>query len=112
MARMTTREKMRRVLARWRRSGLSAAEFCRREGLAPHRLSYWKRSLKRSGAAVTKGPASPVDFVPVRLVDQASNGMAPGALEISLSGGDRVAVGPDVSAERLRDVVAILRERC
>ena len=112
MARMTTREKMRRMLARWRRSGLSAAEFCRREGLAPQKLSYWKRSLKKAGSGVRRGSAKPVGFVPVRLVDQASSGVLQGSLEISLAGGDRVAVGPEVSPDRLRDVVAILRERC
>jgi hypothetical protein len=33
------------VVARWRASGLSQAEFCRREGLEQWRLSEWKRSV-------------------------------------------------------------------
>ena len=34
-----------RVLAQWRRSGMSAAAFSRARGLSPMRLSYWSRRL-------------------------------------------------------------------
>ena len=30
-----------RVVAAWRRSGLARAEYCKRTGVAGHRLAYW-----------------------------------------------------------------------
>jgi len=45
-----TNKKRRDTVARWRASGLSQAEFCRREGIAQWQLSTWKRS-EESGQA-------------------------------------------------------------
>jgi hypothetical protein len=44
----------RRALARQRRSGLTAREFCRRERVAESALHFWKRELARRDA---EGPA-------------------------------------------------------
>ena len=40
-------EYWRRIVSRQRRSGLTQAEFCRREGVAAHSCSWWKRELAR-----------------------------------------------------------------
>jgi hypothetical protein len=109
---MARREQMRRVLARWRRSGVSGAEFCRREGLAPQALSYWKRALGAGRVARRPREARPVDFVPVRLVDSVAGAAASDGLEITLATGDRVVVRAGVSQELLRDALMVLRERC
>jgi hypothetical protein len=55
----------RAALASWRRSGLSAAAFCAREGYSQTRLRYWSARL---GDAPQSGP-SPVSFVPIALSD-------------------------------------------
>lgn len=113
MARITRREEMERVLARWRRSGLSAAGFCRREGMAPQTLSYWKRALGPAKAVVRRRRAArPVGFVPVRLVDSADPVATTDGLEIALASGDRLVVREGVSRELLRDALLVLRERC
>ena len=112
MARMSRRERMREALRRWRRSGLSAAAFCRREGMAAQTLSYWKRALGPAQTVVRRRRATrPVGFVPVRLVDYAE-GVAAGGLEIALASGDRLVVREGVSRELLRDALLVLRERC
>jgi hypothetical protein len=113
MARIAKREQMRRVLARWQRSGESGAAFCRREGIGPQRLWYWKRVLRiaRPGAGRRRAVA-PADLVPVRLVDAASGMAANGGLEITLASGDRLVVREGVSHELLREVLTVLRERC
>jgi hypothetical protein len=112
MAGIAGRERMRKVLKRWRRSGLSAAEFCRREGMAPQALSYWKRALGRAKAVVRRRRgARPVGFVPVRLVDSNAGVATVGGLEISLASGDRLVVCEGVSRELLRDALMVLRER-
>lgn len=53
----------RTALASWRRSGLSEAAFCAREGYSQTRLRYWSARL---GEAPQSEP-SPVSFVPVAL---------------------------------------------
>ncbi len=51
----------REALAQWRRSGLSAAAFCAREGYSQTRLRYWLERLgEQRGARATS-----VSFVPV-----------------------------------------------
>lgn len=113
MARITSRKRMERVLARWGRSGLSAAAFCRREGIKPQKLSYWKRALGFSEPIVRRRRAPrPVGFVPVQLVDSADGVATAGGLEIALAGGDRLLVREGVSRELLRDALLVLRERC
>lgn len=113
MARMSRRERMREALRRWRRSGLSAAAFCRREGMVPQTLSYWKRVLGPAKAVVRRRRAArPVGFVPVRLVDSADGVATTGGLEIALASGDRLVVREGVSRELLRDALLVLRERC
>jgi hypothetical protein len=114
MARISRRERMRGVLARWRRSGLSAAAFCRQEGMAPQTLWYWKHALgSTSQVVVGASQVSPgVDLVPVRVMNHVAGGRAPGELEIMLASGERVMVHKGVSSQLLREVLTMLRERC
>ena len=113
MARMSRRERMRGLLRWWRRSGLSAAAFCRGEGMSAQTLSYWKRALGPAKAVVRRQRAArPVGFVPVRLVDSADDVATAGGLEIALASGDRLVVREGVTRELLRDALMVLRERC
>jgi transposase-like protein len=52
-----------RVLDRADRSGLSDAEFCRRNRIATKRLSYWRKRLGRK-----KRPGRKLGFVELRAV--------------------------------------------
>jgi len=105
------RERMRVLLGRWRRSGESAAAFCRRHDMRPQKLSYWKRVLGEAGPIVKRGGGRrrAPGFVPVRLVGA---GAVTSGLEIVLGSGERVVVGEGVSRELLREVLLTLRERC
>jgi len=111
MARIERKDQMRAVVERWRRSGESAAAFCRRRGLRPQKLSYWKRVLGEAGPIVKRGGGGrrAPGFVPVRLVG--ADAVASG-LEVVLVNGERVVVGEGVSRELLREVLLTLRERC
>ena len=113
MARIARRERMRAVVERWRRSGESAAAFCRRSGIKAQTFAYWKRVLgARGGMARKRRARRPVPgFVPVRLVGAGAD-LAPSGVEVVLGSGERVVVGETVSRELLRDVLQALRERC
>jgi hypothetical protein len=101
---------MRALVERWRRSGETAAAFCRRQGIHPQKLSYWKRALGLGGPLVRRRRVTQraPGFVPVQLL----GGVAMGQLEILLAGGDRVVLQEGVSRELLRDALMALRERC
>ena len=91
-------ERWRVLLRRWKDSGLSQAEFCRRRGIAAWKFSWWKRRLSGAGA-VPSG-----SFVPVQVVAAASSR----ELELTLGGGRALRFGADVDAEKLAAIVAVL----
>lgn len=108
--REATRERMVRLVGEFERSGQSGAAFCRRHGLRPQRLSYWRRVLGRRKAGPRRSRA-PVSFTPVRVV--ASDGLAlAGGVEVMLLGGERLVVRPGTPVELVRSVLGVLRERC
>lgn len=104
--RESKRERMAGVVGRWGRSGLSGAEFCRRNGIRPQALSYWKRVLEPSAARVEQRVPRPA-FVPLQIVDEAVAEVP--VLEIVLVGGDRIRVPVGTAAEQIRAVVSALR---
>lgn len=113
MARSQERERMVEVLRPWRASGETGAAFCRRHGIKPQKLSYWKRVLgerpprprgRRSQRRVGR-------LVPIRLLSEVG-GLNRTALEIHLAGGDRIVFPQGGSLTVLRDVVGLLRGRC
>lgn len=64
----------RAVVAACQRSGLSQAEFCRRRGIPPGTLAFWKYTLKHAAtvgprpAATTPPTSAGPTFLPVRVV--------------------------------------------
>ncbi len=117
------REQRKRLVAKWRRSGLSAATFADRHGVSQWALYWWarragaaverRRPQRRSvrGSTTTEAPG----FIPVRLLaDEHSEPPVPaeGTVEIRLRSGDVVRVVGEVSAERLRAVVTAVRQAC
>jgi transposase len=113
------REHWRAVIEECRRSGLSQAEFCRRRGIPPGTLGYWKFILGREGtrgrSSVRSGPEPPA-FLPVRItvpslgpeVETGVPSDEDGALEIVLGHGRRVRVRGRVDVHWLGQVVATL----
>jgi transposase len=109
----------RRLLQRWKRSGLPKTEFAQREKISPDVLYWWDREIERRDqtgrrAAVRHHkPASPGTrrdtFIPVRVVG-ATPPAAPSMLEV-VAGGRVVRVRPGFDPETLRRLVAVLEDR-
>ena len=88
----------RRRLARWRQSGLSLAEFCRREDVSPASFYAWRKRLAKSGktnAHARQAPPRPL-FVPVEL-DLAER--SDGGVQIELPGGAVVRLPAGASSD-------------
>ncbi len=49
---------MRRVLARWQRSGLTLREFGQQRGILPSTLSWWRQVFRRAGEEEGNGAAA------------------------------------------------------
>lgn len=76
MARGMDRNKLaawRRRLARHAKSGLTAAEFCRRERVSISLWKYWRRRLERAASPVPcVQPLSAESFRPVEIIPRRS----------------------------------------
>jgi len=112
---------MRRVLARWARSGLTQREFAQREGLRPGTMAWWRHVFRHAGEPEVKArgrrrrpgrtrQAAAASFVEVKM-DSAS---MPGAamLEIVVRSGQVIRVPREFDRASLRAVVAALESPC
>ena len=110
------RERRKRLVAKWRRSGQSAAAFADRHGISPWALYSWANRRWPPQGSLGRGTrAGAPGFLPVRLVGAEHSdppARTEGVVEIVLRGGDVVRVVGEVSAERLRSVVTAVRQAC
>jgi hypothetical protein len=112
-----------KLVAKWRRSGQSAAAFADRQGISQWALYWWARQAgaaakrprpRRRSVRRVATPEAP-GFVPVRLLaGEHSDPPAPaeGVVEIRLRGGDVIRVVGEVGVERLRAAVTAVRQVC
>lgn len=99
---MATRGEWADRVRRWRASGLTARQFCRREGLNPRTLSWWASTLR------DEAPTE-ATFVDVTALVAAPPRTA--SLEVVVRDGVTVRVVPGFDAALLREVVAALEAR-
>jgi transcriptional regulator with XRE-family HTH domain len=101
------------LIEAYKASGLSQAEFCRREGIEPTTLNHWLRGRAKPGRTPARRKKA-CRFAQVQVafperVEAALAGPAP--LEIELGTGVLIRVR---DASRLKDLVEFVREvrRC
>jgi len=97
----------RRMLRQWRRSGLSARDFCQQRGLSQPSLYAWRRTLAdRDRQAV---PFLPVQVLPPEKPTETGGADASG-LELMLNGGRVLRIGPAFDGPTLQRLLALLEE--
>lgn len=103
-------------IARWQRSGLTAARFAAREDINPRTLTFWKWKLGHVHArTASDGPRDQrgdgtVGFVEV--LRAATTPAAPvSAFEVALPGGYRIGVAPGFDGSALRALLDVLEGR-
>jgi transposase-like protein len=103
---------MRRMLARWQRSGLTLREFAEQRGIPPSTLSWWRQVFRRAGEEEGNGAAaeSAVVFTEVRPPGNVPR--TPAVLEIVLASGHLVRVPAGADSATLRPVLEALRTTC
>lgn len=89
----------REVLAELEKSGLSAAEFCRREGIAYQALMAWRRRIRELDGIDDPSPASGErtgsPFAELVVKESSAAGGSTPAVEIALPSGAVVRVYKD-----------------
>jgi hypothetical protein len=94
-------EHWQRIVGRWRASGLSQAEFCRRQDIPVWKLAWWRKRLK--GQAEESASL----FVPVGIVPAAASTTE---LELTLPGGRILRFPAQVEPTTLAGIVAALEK--
>jgi hypothetical protein len=94
----------RRVLDRWKRSGLTVRAFCRAEGVNEPMFYWWRRELRRRDQ-----PQPQPAFLPVRVLADQPEAPA-GTIEIVLANGRTIRVPVGFDPHTLRQVVALLED--
>jgi hypothetical protein len=105
---MATREDWAERVKRWKKSGLTAAEFGEREGIEGKQLHWWKWHL---GKQEVPSVSEPPRLLPVRVVPSRDVGVSKEpSLEIVLQSGYILRVARGFDAATLRSVLWVLEE--
>ena len=101
-----------KVLARYRRSGLGAAQFAQEQGIPPGRLHYWiyQKGKTKSRRPVQASASKPVfqELEVATMLPVVDGWVA----EVSLPGGLAVRFSQKARAEWIGSVVQALRRPC
>ena len=102
----TRRERMRRLLERREREGLTYEELARRSGERAGTLSWWSHHLRQEGAR--RRSRAFVELVPARTRRESG---AEG-FEVVLLSGRRIRTGAEFNEGALARLVALLEAGC
>lgn len=94
----TKRKYWSRLIAEQEASGQKARPFCRERGIGEYAFYHWRKRLSEDQA---------VRFAV--LETKAPNAATPAVLELVLSSGERLRIGPGVDAATLRLVLDAVR---
>jgi len=108
--RQRSRNEWQRLVAGWPHSGLTQEAYCTRHGICVGSLQRWRRIFSEGAAPRPEVTAAATEFVPVRLVGDASAPASP-ELTLVLSDGLRLEIGAQCRAETLKRVLGVLQER-
>ena len=103
---------MRRVLARWQRSGLTLREFGEKRGIPPSTQSWWRQVFRRAGAEAENGAAAENSVVFTEVPKPVNLPKTPSVLEIVLATGHLVRVPAGADSETLQQVLQALQTTC
>ncbi|MHC4170069.1 MAG: IS66 family insertion sequence element accessory protein TnpA [Planctomycetota bacterium] len=96
----------RKHISRWSKSGLTQAEYCRRNEVSAAAFQWWKGQLRRK-AKTQKKPSTSMQFVEVHGVHSSRAGHGE-TYEVILSRGRAIRVGRDFDSDVLmRLIVAV-----
>ena len=103
---------MRRMLARWQRSGLTLSEFGQQRGIPVSTLTWWRQVFRRAGEEKRNGAAVENAVVFTEVPQPAKVPRTPSVLEIVLHSGHLVRVPAGADTDTLQRVLQALQTTC
>ena len=103
---MKRSEANRRLLDRWRESGLSLLAFGRQEGVPYSRLLYWKKKLAGEASNQLDGALVPIE---VAAASSTTASATVAKIEVWLPNGIGLEVGAEFDEEELRRLIGVLQ---
>jgi transposase len=103
------KDEKRRIVTESFSDGASVAKVARRYGLNANLLFTWRRQLAAEREANAPATVLPVTIAPSPQLPLGASPEAPGRMEITLPGGEKIIVGADVEAAALSRVIKALR---
>ena len=97
-----------RLVAEWKRSGLTARQFASKRRLAASTLSWWAWRLRSQGALPGEQAGSGVELVSVEVDESQTDG---GGWELSLPGGAVLRVEGPLEPASLREILSTVTRR-
>jgi len=91
-------------ISQWSKSGLTQAEYCRRNEISAAAFHWWKRHLREKPKA-QKDSSTPMQFVEVHGVPPAHAGCGE-TYEVVLSRGRAIRIGRDFDSDVLKRLIA------
>ena len=88
---------------RWKRSGLTATDFARLEGLNPNTFAFWRSKLRHEPVE------TPLAMVRLRTEPRPPSHSDP--LQVVMADGLVVRVGPGADLDQLAQLICVLEER-
>lgn len=95
----------------WKKSGLSAAAWCRKHNLKEHQMYYWIQKLEDKNVPSLKEEIPATSWMPIKVDHSIADGVDEGAVFIhfdSLS----IEVRPGASMSVVSNVMTLLRKPC
>ena len=103
---------MRRVLARWQRSGLTLGEYGQKRGIPVSTLTWWRRVFRDAGDEDGNGASAENPVVFTEVPKPAKVPRMPAVVEIVLPSGHVVRVPAGADTATLQRVLQALRTTC
>ena len=106
----------RRLLSQWRRSGLTARDFCPEEGVSEASFYSWRREIDRrdrqrkTAIMPTRALSSPDGATPAFIKLDIDDGPTAPAIEVVLSERRLLRVRAGFNADLFRQLVRLLEE--
>lgn len=94
------RQQMLEMVDRWKQSGLSQKDFCKKESVTFHKFYYWYRRYRQQNQAIQA--TSTPGFVKLKIEEP----LAATSIEIHFPQGARLFFHNRVSAEYLKTLLA------
>ena len=91
-------------ISQWSESGLTQAEYCRRNKISAAAFHWWKGQLRKKSKA-QKNPSTSMQFVEVHGVPPIHAGRGE-TYEVVLSRGRAIRVGSDFDSDILKRLIA------